>query len=332
MALVGSLMRRGYSWNPLRCDGGPLPIPYILLGKLLVIYVAFSRTPGASHSIAPILPWLENLPAADSIRFGLKLGIACAAMLVLFNRWFRPACLFIGGAALLILLWSRLNYSNNQAFVALLLILLGSAEFKNPGWGIRTTVVLLYFGAGLNKALEPEWQSGAFMAHLFGHRFDVPWYALLREVIGVETLSPLLSWSVIAIEFLLAALFLRFRTRTWGVILGCCFHGGMIVATGGALSHLFMFLMPTAYLAFLPWPESGQWRLIAHARVCAVLKFFDVDQSFNGETAPTDSSWIQLIRPGHTPNSGFLSLLLLTMYLPVAWLTVGALYAAWIFL
>ena len=245
-----------------RTGGEPLPPQYILMGKLLVLYVIFSRSPGASHAIAPILPWLEHVPHPDLVRFILKLGIAVASLAVLTLRWFRPACLYIGVSALIIVLWSRLNFSNNQVFVAVLLLLLGLSARENPGFGLRWTVVLLYLGAGLNKLLEPDWRNGQFMLHLFTHRVDAPWFHGVAQLWSAPGLAWLLGWIALGTELFLALAFSMRRLWTLAVGLGLAFHASILLSTAGQISHRFLFLMMVAYLPFfvceVATPQSGE--------------------------------------------------------------------------
>jgi hypothetical protein len=303
--------------NPLRCSGGALPLRGLLAAKLLILYVIFSKAPGGSNTVAPFLSFLEFVPYPDTIRFVLKLGIALASLAVLFNLSTRPALIFIGVSSLVIICWSRLNYSNNQLFLALVLIILGLHNKGDSFWGVRTTTGLLYFGAGLNKLMNPDWQSGEVMRFWLQEDMQVWWLDSVQLVWNSPTLFTGLAWLVIFLELFLAGCFLVPKFVRGGVIVGFLFHAGMLVATGGVISHLFMFLMISVYLIFIPWPEKGKYKIVCGNPFYA-LRWLDFDKQFTWELDNRNSS-------------GLVALAKVLFFLPAIWVPAGAAYALYIF-
>ncbi|MCB1122049.1 MAG: hypothetical protein KJT03_10900, partial [Verrucomicrobiae bacterium] len=223
--------------NPLRCGAGDLPLQAMLVVKLLVIFAVLTKIPGGSHTVAPFIPWLESIPYPDTIRLVLKLGIAVACLGLFCNFFGRKACFYIGSASLLIILWSRLNFSNNQLYLTLLFLFLGLHVKGETFWSIRITTGLLYLGAGLNKLLTPDWQTGRFIEYWYTVAAPMQWFDGVASLVGTSNLSLALGWSVIAIELILAFLFLTKIKLRWALVLGLSFHLGMLFATGGLLSH-----------------------------------------------------------------------------------------------
>ncbi len=315
------------SFNPLKCSGQSLPIQAVLVAKLLIFFVVLSKAPGGSHTIAPFLGIFELIPNPDTIRFVLKLGIAACCLLVLVNQLTQLALAYIGSTSLFIILWSRLNYSNNQVFLALLLILLALHIKKHKFWGVRWTIGLLYFGAGLNKLLTDSWQDGTVMRFWLQEDMQVWWLGTVQSIWDSPTLFTLIAWSVILIELSMAFLFLTPRFLKAGIVLGVLFHGGMLIVTGGVISHLFFYLMTASYLLFMSWPNP-QTVTIKGNRHLQWLKFLDFDRRFNWDL--NEENRLSLIS-SKNKVMGFQAMGKLLIHLPSLWLLAGATYSLYIF-
>ena len=315
------------SWNPLRCSGQRLPIQAVLSIKLLIFYVILSKAPGGSHTIAPFLDFFESIPYPDTIRFLLKLGIAVASLSVLFNRCTRTAVIYIGLASLFIILWSRLNYSNNQVFLALVLLLVGLRRENDRFWGVRVTIGLLYFGAGLNKLLTSSWQDGSVMRFWLQEDMHVWWLSSIQPISETQGVFVAVAWSVILLELTLSMCFLAPRFLKIGISLGFAFHAGMLVATGGVISHLFFYLMTSAYLLFIAWPDKQKYT-VRGGRYLKLLRLLDFDHQFKWVSSPAQT----LVLENETERKqGPRALVRTIIYLPSVWLFAGALYALYIF-
>ncbi len=289
------MANRGINWqstNPLKCAGQSLPIQAVLCAKLLILFVAFSKAPGGSHTIAPFLGFFDLIPHPDTVRLVLKLGIACSCFLIFFNQLTKVALLYTGVTCLVIILWSRLNYSNNQVFLALILLLLALHIKGNEFWGVRWTIGLLYFGAGLNKLLTESWQNGTVMEFWLQEDMKVWWLGPVQALWDSPTLFLIIAWTTILLELLLAFLFLSSRFLKAGIAVGILFHGGMLIVTGGVISHLFFYLMTACYLLFISWPQQ-QTITIKGNNQLRILKRLDFDKQFKWELRDGDKLvWI----------------------------------------
>jgi len=120
-----------------KCGGTDLPLPLMLMAKLLALYVL-----GHLVWIALPEPFLPFVLALDHLRhtpFSLVLKVTAllGAIAVLFNYRVRFACFLIGAAILLGVLSSRLYFLNGRLYLASLLILTGLYEPKTGPWLVR---------------------------------------------------------------------------------------------------------------------------------------------------------------------------------------------------
>jgi len=132
---VGS--HRLTSWNPLRCSGTALPVPMLLMAKIVAVTFMLG---GDRVMPAPHLPFLTPLDAfADSPAFALVLQIAffASGLLLVFNRWPRAAAFAMGCAVLTAVVSSKSYYGNNKLFAGSILLLTGLYHPRTGPWLLR---------------------------------------------------------------------------------------------------------------------------------------------------------------------------------------------------
>ncbi len=182
-------------------------------------------------------------------------------------------------------------------FAAVALVCLGLAQRGRRPWLLLGQVAIVYFGAGLSKATDPDWRSGHFMAAwgrftiTQGGRIFPPNTAGLRVAQAV-------SWLTICVELFLAVVFLlaalglpsrqrpRTRTRFFGIAIfvGIALHTVMFVVTARTFG-VFLFVAPAVYLALVDWPTASVEVLYdGDCRFCTrTRRFFeriDFDRTF----------------------------------------------------
>lgn len=245
MAISAALTR------PFRLTGFDLPPQTVLLCRLLALtllftwHVRYFQTPFLSF-----LPVLEDLPGVPFQRF-LQTTVVLGSLSILFSKRLRLAALVTGGALLLAVVSSRAYYGNNKLFTALLLLLAAAGDLRL----IRWQVAILYFGAGLNKVLDPDWHSGQFFHHWAGARLENPLYLWAAPLLPPLVLGKILCWTTIAVELALAVLML-FRRFAWPAIwISALFQCGLLLFTGQTFT-LFFFASQIALLAFVDWPKE----------------------------------------------------------------------------
>ena len=148
--------------NPLRLPLTPLPPNLLLMAKLIAL--ALLLTNHVRFLPDPFLPFASFFDALPGPAFQLTLQILflASAISLLFNQKVRIASLLLGATILTGVISSKAYYGNNKAFCGLMLFLIGLSNSTGPATFLRWQFALVYFGAGLNKMLDPDWQSGLF--------------------------------------------------------------------------------------------------------------------------------------------------------------------------
>jgi predicted DCC family thiol-disulfide oxidoreductase YuxK len=243
------------SWNPLRCDATALPPNLLLMAKLVALTLLLT-----GHFLIlpdpflPFLPGLDLLPGA-AFRLTLQMVFVASALALLFNRAVRAASLVLGLTILLAVVSSRVYYGNNKLFCGALLFLTGLQTRGRTPWLPRLQVVVLYFGAGLNKLLDPDWQSGVFFQYWAAERLQHPLYLAAAAWFPDLVLAKMFSWVTILIELgLVVALLVPryYRIGIWGNIL---FQSALMFFTGTTFT-MFFYATLAASLLFVEWPAS----------------------------------------------------------------------------
>src|ERR1041385_3209056 len=156
--------------NPFKCSGTPLPVPVLLMTKLVTLCILLSLEWKSFPD--PFLPFIQAfnyLAIGPLFRSSLKLVFLAAAAALLFNRHVRAACLAIAIVFLAAVFSSRIYFENNRLFVGCLFFLAALTETDGAPWLLRCQVLLLYFAAGINKLFDAGWRSGLFFATWGGH-------------------------------------------------------------------------------------------------------------------------------------------------------------------
>jgi hypothetical protein len=242
------------SLNPLRCSGTELPPQMLLAAKLLALLLLWFGWPRSVPEpflpFVPIFDWMGH-PAA--VKLVLQTAAVLGALAIVFNVRPREACLLLGSAILAKILSSRPTYYNNEVFCAALFLMIGLHEQGRRPWLLRVQVAFVYFGAGLDKLLEPDWRSGQFF-EVWTALIHHAGYAKAKALFPPMLLSKLFCWGTILVELALAALFLVPRAWRWTMLLGAVFHS-MLVLFAGMTFGFFYFAILASYLALAPW----QW-------------------------------------------------------------------------
>ena len=271
--------------NPLKLSELSLPPQVVLLCRLLALTLLLTNH--QSQIQTPFLPFLDifdSLPPAI-FQYTLKTALVIGALGILFTRKTRTFATLTGITILLAVLSSRAYYGNNKTFAGLLLILSALSSQTGPPRLIQWQLALVYFGAGLNKILDPDWQSGQFFHHWATDRLGNPVYIWLSAQLPPLVAGKLFCWTSIAAELAIAVLTLipRFHPAViWGSGL---FQSSLLLFTGDPF-NLFFYSMQASLFAFARWPEK-QLTVIwdGSCGFCRVTKEFlqklDFDPLFN---------------------------------------------------
>lgn len=245
-------------WNPLALSTTELPAAVVLLAKLATLCFLLESWRQLPAPYLPFLPVLDHLllPAVVVQRV-LQLILLAAAVALLCNQRVRSAALVLGIGMFFALMASRGWFENNRTYLTCLFVLIGltpAGRDRTP-WLLRAQVIVLYFGAGLNKLLDPDWRSGQFFGNWMTHILHYHPLLLLNSVLPGGILWVLLGWLTICGEFGLAVGFTIPRLRSAAMVVGILFHTALLMVTGRSFG-MFFYLAPISYLAFITWPTS----------------------------------------------------------------------------
>src|SRR3954462_1488336 len=167
------------SWNPLKFRGTELPTELLILVKVLALVVLL-----VNHVRILPDPWLPFVPGIDRLppllfQRTLQSVFVVSALAILFNRRVRLASLALGATMLAAVVSSKAYYGNNKTFCGLMFFLTGLYVPRQQPWALRCQLGITYFGAGLNKLLDPDWQTGVFFENWAVHRLHQSWYIAL---------------------------------------------------------------------------------------------------------------------------------------------------------
>lgn len=331
----------GPGWNPLRISGTALPPPVLLMAKLIALALLLT------HHVAllpdPFLPFLPGLEGGvDGALFQtvLRVVFAASALALLFNRTVRLSCLLLGGSMLLAVLSSRAYYGNNKTFCALMLILAGLHVRGMEPHLLRIQVAIVYLGAGLNKALEPDWHSGQFFQHWAGVRLEQPVFLWLSGLLPDLVLAKLFCWMTIALELGAAVALLIPSLHLWGVSFSVLLQSGFLLFTGTTFT-MFFYGMQAAMFAFLSWPQRRveviydgdcgfcdwcreQITRLDFDRVFAWSPYQSGRGHHYGIADEAASRRLQLVTPEGRILDGFYAVRRMLFYIPVFWMAFFA--------
>ncbi|MBM3737111.1 MAG: DUF393 domain-containing protein [Acidobacteria bacterium] len=243
------------SWNPLRMSGTPLPIPVLLLAKLVALSLLLTNHQRLLPD--PFLPFIpiDALAFSKAFQWTMKAVFIAAAIALLFNRAVRLSALVLGSTILLAVVSSKAYYGNNKTMCGIALVLAGLWEPKLGTAFLRLQFALVYFGAGLNKLLDPDWQTGQFFHHWAGSRLQQPVYLTLSPLLPDLALAKLFCYSTIAIELALAVMLLYRPALPWALWLNVLFQASLLEFTGTTFT-MFFYVMEAMVLAFVTWPRE----------------------------------------------------------------------------
>ena len=273
------------SWNPLRLGNTSLPVPLLLSAKLIVVtMLATGHVWTLPDPFLPFLSVFDRIGDPARFRTALQILFLAGSASLLFNRGVRAASFVVGATVLVGIASSRIYWANNTFFCGAVLTLIGLHVSNRSVWLLRAQVALIYFGAGLNKALDPDWLSGQFFEHWTVVNLEHDLYTRVAALLPPMALSRFMCWATIATEWSLFAGFTARRLWPFAIWLGILFHAAMTVFSGITFV-LFLYVAPAAYFAFARWPRSTTEVIYdGDCGICAKTKrwfeIFDFDGAF----------------------------------------------------
>ena len=241
------------SLNPLRCGGTSMPVPLLLMAKIVAVCLLLTNHVRLMPD--PFLPFLTVFEGLPYLQIVLKTVFLVSAVLLLFNRWVRVNAFLLGATILVAVLSSRAYYGNNKTFTGLLLVFASVCDAGPRAWPIRVQMMIVYFGAGLNKLLDADWQSGQFFEHWASARIKNPVYLAISPMLPPLVAGKIMCWFTIVAELCMPAMFAIRHLALFGIWTNILFQSGLMIFTGTTFT-MFFYAMNAAMLAFVPWPQS----------------------------------------------------------------------------
>src|SRR3954453_7634354 len=242
------------SWNPLKCAGTDLPKNLAIMVKTLAIAPLV-----VNHVRILPDPWLPFVPFFDLFppvlfQRTLQTLFLVSAIAIVFNRRLRLFSLIIGATMLVAVVSSKAYYGNNKTFCGLMFLLAGLYKPGAPSF-FRWQLAITYFGAGLNKLLDPDWQNGIFFENWAVNRLHQSWYIALDSRLPSLLLARSMCWTTIVTELgMVPCLFVPQLNRI-AVFCNVLFQAMLCLFTGTTFT-LFFYSMTASSLALVRWPDQ----------------------------------------------------------------------------
>ena len=269
------------SWNPLRLSGTALPPNLLLVAKLLVLGMLLRGYVGSlPEPWLPMWPIFDRLPRPDLYQRATQVIFVLGAVCLLLNRCVRSAAFACGLVFFLAPIASRTMFYYAEFFCACMLMLVGAYQHPLGIVWLRAQYVVMYFGSGLNKLLDPDWRNGHYMDNWLGEKGL--WLRAARTLPeGWYTL--LVSWGTIATELGLAVLFSIPRLFLLGAWTAIVFHTFTLLFAGSDFG-IFLVAILAGLPVFARWPGRGEVRVRRHgsSRWSGLIERFSRATDFDG--------------------------------------------------
>lgn len=232
-------------------------MPPNLLLLVKIIALALLLTNHARLLPDPFLPFFtafDTLPGS-AFQFTVKAVFLGAAVALLFNRAVRWSSLALGASILISVVASKAYYGNNKTFAGLMLLFAGLSEYDRPLYLLRWQLSLVYFGAGLNKVMDGDWQTGLFFEHWARMNVKNPVYIVISDMLPPLVAGKFMCWFTMLAELGASAGLLFARTVPYALWANVIFQAGLLEFTGTTFT-MFFYAMQAATLAFVVWPKQ----------------------------------------------------------------------------
>ena len=281
-------------------------------------------------------PWLPFIPGIDRIppllfQRTLQTVFVLSGIALVFNRRVRLASLILGATMLLAVVSSKAYYGNNKTFCGLMFFLAGLYKPGGPNF-IKWQLAITYVGAGLNKALDPDWHSGVFFQNWAVNRLHQPWYIALDSKLPPMLLAKSMCWSTIITELATVPCLLIPSLQYWAVLANIFFQSSLLLFTGTTFT-LFFYSMTAASFAFFHWPTEPV-PVFYHTgsaltqRVRSFFNAWDLDGLFRWVPRQSDDQDSLALLLGDKIYPGFRAVRMMLVLNPITYIVIAASIAA----
>lgn len=284
--------------RPWRCTGTAMAPNLLLMCKLLLGLILAHGFPATlGDPFLPFLAILDGFHAYPGVFAGVMKGLfLTGAILLVFNVRVREAAMTVGLVVILSLIASKPQFRNHVFIVGCLFLLAGLHRDREDPWLLRLQFALIYGGAFINKVLQADWWNGQFMHYWLHRSMRNPLYEMLFPLLPDLGVAKVISWSVIAVELVLAVLFFLPRFTNLAVGVALAMHLGFLAIVGRRVFGHFTEDVLIAMLVFLRWPEGARRIALGdrlHRVLRPVLPWLDLDRQWVVNPAPP-GRWLEV--------------------------------------
>ena len=315
--------------NPLCIAGTPLPPNLLLMSKITVLGLLLKgyaqSLPKIFLPFLPFFDWLdEYMISGWRFQQMLEVIFVISAVMILLNVRARLSCFMLAMVIFTATLANQYYYSNNKIYCACMLLWAGLHISGARHFFLEWQIVLMYFGAGANKILEPDWLSGVYFDHWMKNIAHQPAYEFWASFLPPLMLGKLMGWMTIVTEFALSIGFLLRRLQPLSVWVGIVFHCGALILSGKDF-QIYSIAILASYLTFIPWPKEVKVSYDAKSFFGKYLKpiaaQLDADRLFQWQEADGELS----VSTGEKVYYGFAAFKMVLWFLPAHYFLLTAL-------
>jgi hypothetical protein len=253
---AGGQMKSSLMLNPLSCRSTSLPGNIVLMVKLIVVGLLMKDYfHDLSDHFLPFFPFFDQMGSPETFKRALQFFFVLGSVGVLFSRWIRASCLILGLVFLTAVLSSKFMYTNVKFFCASIFLLTSLSNTKDPLVFLRFQMVIVYFGATVNKIFDPDWRSGQYFEHWMSAILKRETYVHATTFFPPMLLSKIMCWMSICTEFFLTIGFLLKPLRYVTIFVGVYFHS-MVFLLASYDFRVFTIAILSSYLMLVRWPET----------------------------------------------------------------------------
>ena len=294
MNSLGSFLLR-----PFQFEGTKLHPNVLLMCKMLVyLMTAHHLFYKISDPFIPFIPALDYFNEYPGVfKYVMRSIYAVSGFALIFNIRVRAASLIVGLVVIISILASKPLFFNHTFICGCALFLAGLTNDKAPPYLLIYQLSLVYFGASINKFLDIDWWTGAFMDNWLGNARENPVYLYVAELMPSMVLAKLLSYIAMFTEFAIAVTILFKRTRLLTVWFIIIFHTLLFTLTSFRFGH-FIESLAIILLAFLNIPKE---QMIIHyksnsmAFLKTIFSLLDRDKKQHWKPlGKSSSNWLEL--------------------------------------
>lgn len=312
--------------NPLSIKTTELPPTLILMAKLIAIgMLCQAYLFQLSDYFLPLIPWFDHFGPSPVFEKVLQALFLFSTISILCNYRVRQACIILGLVFLITPITSIIEYRNSKVYCGFILLLAGLYKKDEIPWLLRYQVIILYFGAGLNKLLDPHWQGGQYFEHWMMNIIENKKYIMAASWFPAMMLSKIMCWSTIVGEFFVAFCFMRKRFVKIGIWTGLTFHTMAVILTHNDFG-IFTIAVLSSYLCFVDWPKNISIHTNAkyktHILIKNIFTLVDVDHMYLWQDHSEKNFKVSIQTKDY---SGFIAIKKLIVYNPLFYFIIALL-------